>query len=185
MVVQEPAFRGAIEFLARIGIYDVILPFLLVFTLVYAVLEKTKVLGTEEVEGKKLTRKNLNAIIAFVMAMLVVASTKLVGTINEILANIVLLLILSIFFLLLVGSFFKSEGEVFLKGGWNVLFMVIMFIGIIVIFFNALGWLTAIWDFLANNISTNIVGGIILLIVAVAAILYITHEKKPSGEKKE
>ena len=79
--------------------------FLLVFTLLYAILGKTKVLGTEEIDGKHYTRKNLNAIISFVVALLVVASTKLVATINTVLANVVLLLILAVFFLLLVGSF--------------------------------------------------------------------------------
>ena len=52
------AFRGAIEFFDKIGVYDVILPFLLVFTIVFAILEKTKVFGTDDIEGKKLTKKN-------------------------------------------------------------------------------------------------------------------------------
>jgi len=184
-MVQEPAFRGVIDFLARIGIYDVVLPFLLVFTLLYAVLEKTKVLGTEEIDGKKYTRKNLNAIIAFVIALLVVSSTKLVSTINTVLANVVLLLILAIFFLLLVGSFFKSEGEVFLKGGWNVLFMVIMFIGICLIFLHALGWLGAFWDYLSGNLGTQWIGGLVLVIIIILAMLYITHEKKPGKSSPE
>jgi magnesium-transporting ATPase (P-type) len=184
-MVQEPALRGVIDFLARIGIYDVVLPFLLVFTLVYAILEKTKVLGMEEVEGKKYTRKNLNAIIAFVIALLVIASTKLVATINQILANTVLLLILAVFFLLLVGSFFKSEGEVFLKGGWNLTFMIIMFIGILLIFFHALGWLQKVWDYLSSNLSSQVVGGLILVVIIIIAIVFITHEKKPESKPKE
>ena len=51
-------FRGALEFFEDIGIYDVILPFLLIFTIVFAILEKTKVFGTEEIEGTKNTKKN-------------------------------------------------------------------------------------------------------------------------------
>ena len=37
-------FRGALVFLDEIGIYDVVLPFLLVFAVVFAIFEKTKVL---------------------------------------------------------------------------------------------------------------------------------------------
>ena len=184
-MVQEPALRGVIDFLARIGIYDVVLPFLLVFTLLYAILEKTKVLGTEEIEGKKYTRKNLDAMIAFVIALLVIASTKLVATINQILANTVLLLILAVFFLLLVGSFFKSEGEVFLKGGWNLVFMIIMFVGIILIFFHALGWLQKVWDYTSSNLSSQVVGGLILVVIIIIAIVFITHEKKSESKPKE
>ena len=100
-MVEETVFRGVIEFFGELGIYDVVLPFLLVFTIVFAILEKTRVLGTEEINGKKYSKKNLNAIASFVIAFLVVASTKLVAVINQALANIVLLLLLVVFFLVL------------------------------------------------------------------------------------
>ena len=40
-------FREVLLFFEQIGIYDVVLPFLLVFTIVFAILEKTKLFGTE------------------------------------------------------------------------------------------------------------------------------------------
>ena len=36
-------FREILEFFTRIGVFDVVLPFLLVFTIVFALLERTKV----------------------------------------------------------------------------------------------------------------------------------------------
>ena len=42
--------ESAINFFKEFGLFSVVLPFLLVFTIVFAILEKTKVLGTE---GKK------------------------------------------------------------------------------------------------------------------------------------
>ena len=69
--MAESVFRGVISFFGDIGLYDVVLPFLLVFTIVFAILEKTKVFGVEEIEGKKYTRKNLNAMASFVIAFLV------------------------------------------------------------------------------------------------------------------
>ena len=68
-------FRGAIVFLEKLGVYDVVLPFLLVFTIIFAILEKTRILGVEKVGGQDLTKKNLNSIVAFVVAFLVIAST--------------------------------------------------------------------------------------------------------------
>ena len=62
------ALRWVINFFGELGIYDVVLPFLLVFTIVFAILEKTKVFGMEEIDGKKYTRKNINAIVAFVVS---------------------------------------------------------------------------------------------------------------------
>jgi len=46
-------FRNTLDFFDNIGIFDVVLPFLLVFTIVFALLERTKVFGVEEIEGKK------------------------------------------------------------------------------------------------------------------------------------
>ena len=51
-MAEETAFRQVINVLVDLGVYDVILPFLLVFTIVFAILEKTKVLGLEKYHGK-------------------------------------------------------------------------------------------------------------------------------------
>jgi hypothetical protein len=182
-MVEKTVFRGFVEFLEQIGVYDVILPFLLVFTIVFAILEKTKVLGTETVEGKQYTKKNINAMVSFVISFLVVASTKLVGAINKALANIVLLLLLSVFFLLLVGSFFKEGEDVFLKGKWRTFFMFIMFIGIVLIFLNALDWLIPFWNYLVNNWETQWVGTLILLVIIILFMLYITRGKEEAAPK--
>ena len=99
-MVEASGFRGVIEFLGDLGVYDIILPFLLVFTIVFAILEKTKILGVEKIDGRELTKKNLNSMVAFIMSFLVIASTQLVSVINEVMANVVLLLILAICFLM-------------------------------------------------------------------------------------
>jgi hypothetical protein len=204
--MTESAFGGVVVFLEQIGIYDVVLPFLLVFTIVFAILEKTKVLGTEEIEGKKYTKKNLNAIIAFVIGFLVVASTSLVRTINSAMANITLLLLLSVSFLLLIGSFLKEEDfPVFLeKGPWRTMFMVIMFVGIIIIFLNAFNitsdwteagkivcvtgssWLFCGWTWMTNHWQTNFVATIVLLLFIILFMGYIVGgPAKPSSTSKK
>jgi len=182
-------FREILAFFDTLGIYDVILPFLLVFTIVYALLEKTKVLGTEEVEGTKVTRKNLNSMVAFVSAFFVIASTKLVAFINETIAYVVLLLILSVCFLLLAGSFHTGDKEFFLEGVWKNIFMVLMFIGIILIGLNAAktesgeSWLEYGWSYLVGNWDSTAVGAIVLLLVLVGFMAYVT--KSPSTPNKK
>nr|MBC8443979.1 hypothetical protein [Candidatus Woesearchaeota archaeon] len=100
-------FRGVLEFFQDLGVYDVILPFLLIFTIVFAILEKAKVFGTEEIDGTKYTKKNLNAMASFVISFLVIASSQLVEIITTVSSQMVILLLLSIFFLILIGSFYK------------------------------------------------------------------------------
>ena len=99
--------RDIIEFFDEIGFCDVVLPFLLAFTIVFAIFEKTRVLGTED--GKP--KKNLNAIAAFAIAFRVVASSRLVEILTEVSSNMVVLLFLSVLFLLLVGSFYKESSD--------------------------------------------------------------------------
>ena len=188
-MLMATQFRSALEFFERIGIFDVVLPFLLVFTIVFAILEKTKVLGTEEIEGKRYTKKNLNAIAAFVMAFLVVASSQIVEIITTVSANAVVLLFLSVLFLLLVGSFFKEGEPVYLEGGWKMTFMILMFIGILGIFLGAVKtkdgrtWLDSLSDFSSSGGSNEVMGAVILLVVVVLFIAFAVRES-PKKEAK-
>lgn len=189
-MAEDSVFRGVIEFFGDIGIYDVVLPFLLIFTIVFAILEKTKVLGTEEIEGKRYTKKNLNAMTSFVLAFLVVASTRLVALVNTALANIAILILVAVSFLLLIGSFYREEEDVFLSGGWRTTFMVLTFVAVIVIFLNAIPvagggtWLGFFWNWIVDNWGTNWVGGLILLIVVIAFMYVIVRDRGPPKSKK-
>ena len=192
--MPQSVLGNVIEFFGKIGIYDVVLPFLLVFTIVFAILEKTKVLGTEKVEGEVYPRKNLNAMAAFVIGFLVVASAQLVEAITRISANVVLLLMLAVFFLMLVGTFFPSTEEVALKGGWRNSFMVIMFVGIVFVFLAAIktqsgaSWLDIFWQWITSFWTSTAVASIILMIVIVIFLYFIVtggpkeKEKEKTGE---
>jgi len=174
-------FRETIEFFDRIGLFDVVLPFLLVFTVVFALLERTKVFGVDEIEGKKYTKKNLNSVAAFVIAFLVVASSKLVEVITEVSSNFVILLFGIVLFLLLVGSFFAEKPEgIFLEGGWKTTFMVIVFVTLIFIFLDALDLIEGMFDFFKGTPSGEVTGSVVLLIMIVVFIAYITQDRHPS-----
>ena len=180
------AFGQVLVFLNNIGMYDVILPFLLVFTLVYAMLEKTKILGVEKVGDEQISRKNLNAMVAFVSGFFVIASTQLVAIINEFTANVVLLLLLITMFLLLMGAFHEETEKSFFLTGWTkTAFIIISFIGILLVFFNSLGWLNIAWDFIILNWDSGLTGIIMFFVVFVALIAFVTHTPKPATAKKE
>lgn len=189
-MAEQSVFRGGIDFFVRLGIYDVVLPFLLVFTIMFAILEKTKIFGTVKIGGEEYTKKNLNAMVAFIVGFIVVASSKLVGAINASMGRIFLLLLVSICFLLLIGSFYHYEEKVMLEGGWRTFFMVAMLIGVILIFMDSIKldsgqtWLEWLWEFLKGNWAANYTASIILIIVLIGAMLFITSEKKPKKETK-
>ncbi|MBS3142634.1 hypothetical protein J4464_04580 [Candidatus Woesearchaeota archaeon] len=178
-------FRGILIFFDRLGIYDVILPFLLVFSIMFAILEKTKVFGTEKIGDHTYTRKNMNAMVAFVIGFMVIASAHLVALITEASANMVILLMLAVFFLLLVGSFMQEKPEgVILEGKWKIMFMVIMFVGIIGIFLHAIRlpsgqpFLEWLLQYIAYNFNSAVVGSIILMLVVIGFMYFIVRDRK-------
>ena len=184
-MADESVFRGTLGFFEDIGIYDVVLPFLLTFTLTFAILEKTRIYGMEKDEkGEMVTRKNLNSMTAFVVAFFVVGSAQVVKVMNETLSYIILLLLLSIGFMLLVGSFHSGDKEFVLKKPWNTIFMVIMFIGIVLIFLYSLGWLQVIYDWIGSNWSSNTVSGLILVVLIILFMLYVTKDKSSKNNGK-
>ncbi len=185
---MESTFREVLGFFNEIGIYDVVLPFLLVFTIIFAIFEKTKVLGQEEFEGKKYTRKNLNSMVAFVIAFMVIASSQLVEIITQVSSQMVILLLLSVFFLLLIGSFQKEGDGVFLeKGPWRTTFIWIMFIGIVAIFLFAIKtadgqpWLEWFFEYIGTNFTSSAVASIILIVVFIGSMWFVVRDQKPSS----
>ena len=189
MVETTSPFRDVLTFFDKIGLYDVVLPFLLVFTIVFAVLEKTNVLGTEKHDGHEYTKKNLNAMASFVIAFLVIAAKELVQIINETVSRAVIVLFFSVLFLMLVGSFHKEGEPIFLNGGWKIAFEIIVFVAIAGIFLNSLKspdgrtWLQRLTDY-AGSGSDMLIGSILLLGIVVSFIIYATKEPtKPSSSQ--
>jgi hypothetical protein len=180
-------FGDSIEFMAKLGIYDVVLPFLLVFCIVFAILDKTKILGSEfDEKNREYTKKNLNAMVAFVMAFFVVASAQIVAVINKTMSQVFLLLLLIICFLMLAGAFHKQEKEGYFldkKSPYYGIFMSIVFISIIAIFLNAVGWLDWIYNFLKDNWNTSYVAAVILVLAMAGFMMWITSDGKDKQEE--
>ncbi|MEA3429879.1 MAG: hypothetical protein U9R08_01265 [Nanoarchaeota archaeon] len=186
-MVEETLFGGIIEFFGRLGVYDVVLPFLLVFSIVFAIFEKTRIFGVDRVGDAEYTKKNLNAMVAFVIGFLVVASTRLVAVVNNAMANVALLLIVVVCFLLLIGAFFSHKEDVMIgKGPMRTAFMIIIGLGVILIFMNALGWLYPFINYIGKYWHTNFVGAILLLVLIVVFMYWVTGGKgSEAGSKKE
>lgn len=182
-------FSQVIGFFDKIGIFEILLPFLLVFTLVFALLEKTRIFGVEKVAGEDYPKKNLNAMTAFVIAFFVIASSRLVEIMTKVSANMIILLLGSVFFMLLVGSFHQEKKEgFFLTGHMKNIFIGIMFIGLAVIFLDAIktgekSWLRTIFDWISNFGVNDWVPSIVLMIALVAIIAYITQSPKAASSE--
>ncbi len=182
--MADTVLGGTIGFMTDLGVYDVILPFLLVFAIVFAILEKTKIFGVEKVDGQTITRKNINAMVGFVMAFFVIGSSKLVGLINTVASQVFLLLLLVILFLMLAGIM-QKEGEYELNEKWKKTLLPVLFLVIVLIFLNALGWLKDVYDFLSKYWNSEGVTSIILLLLVAAFVWWITNSGGNTSENKD
>jgi len=181
-------FGIAMDFLEKFGFFDVVLPFLLVFTLVFAILEKTKILGTEKIGDKVVPRRNINSMAAFAIAMFVTAASQVVEILREALPLVILVLIALISFMMLAGSLIGSKEFSFENNkGWKVFLTVVLFISIVLIFLGVIRhksgetWLSIIWNYIVENWMTGpLISSIIFLGVVILVIYFVV---KPSGGK--
>ena len=180
----------AINFLRDFGFFDVVLPFLLVFTIVFAILEKTMILGSQENKPKK----NLNSIVAFSIAFFVIAATNVVSVLQQSLPQITLVLIVIICLMLLVGSFMGSE-EFSFKNNKYIKFLLTGFIllSVSLIFLGAIktssgnSVLNQLWNYLKETWFTGpVFSGLVFLAIILLVILYVLDafsgiESKPKS----
>lgn len=167
---------GAIEFLNDFGFYDVVLPFLLVFTIIFGILEKTKIFGTEN----KKPKKNINAMIAFVIALFFVASTNLVAGARELLPNVVVLLITLMSFMMLVGFFYADKEFSFEQHKfWKVFLTIIFFIGIVLLALHA--FTPEFFEDFGGFWSSTTGVTILFLAIIIGTIIFVTAGKKGGG----
>ncbi|MBL7147805.1 MAG: hypothetical protein ISS82_03195 [Nanoarchaeota archaeon] len=113
------------------GVYEFVLPFLLIFTITFAILEKTKILGSSTEGG---SRKNINAVVALILGLLMVTQFEIVQTMNSFLPKISLFLVIAVMFMVLV-SLFGARLE---NGFTGILFGIATLITLVVIYW-ALG----------------------------------------------
>lgn len=181
-------FRDSLVFFDHIGLYDVVLPFLLVFTLVFGILEKSKILGTEKTtEGKgPYARKNLNAMVAFVTGFFVVASSQLVSLINVFVARVALILVILVMFMLLVASMHGEQGNEGFKldSKWIKSLTALIFIAVILIFVDGLGWLGPAWEYVMHYWDAQLVSTILLFGIVAGFIAWMTRSPGSGEEKK-
>lgn len=138
---------------------DFILPFLLVFTLVFAVLDKSKLLG----EGKR----QINAIISGVIGLILIGFAYPTGIIVKLVPFLAVALFVLFVFMLIFGFIIgRKEGDV-LPAGLKIVLGIILGLAVIV----AVMWATGSWDTIYNTLIKSEYTGKIWINVFFLAII--------------
>lgn len=155
---------------------DIILPFLLVFTLVFAVLDKTKLLG----EGKR----QINAIISLVVGLILMGFPFAREIVVKLIPFLVVSLVILFVFMLIFGFVSgKKEGDV-LGFGLKIALGIIFGLAVVV----AVLWITGAWDYVyefavEGEYAGKIWVNFILIAIIGGAIAIVLSSGGKSGEK--
>jgi hypothetical protein len=177
-------FRDAIFMLQDMGVADVLLPFLLVFSIVFAILQKTKILGSQP------GAKRFNVIVALVMGLALIFPHVLgyyspesdpVNIINAALPSVAVVIIAIIMVMLLLGAF-GSDLEV--SGTPLANFVLIFaFAAVAYIFGTAAGYFGGgrfpRWLWFLEDPNTRSL--LVMILVFGGIIWFVTHEDKPKN----
>ncbi len=103
MVVLELGinFTNSIDYLVDLGVYDVILPFLLIFSIIFAILEKTLILGKD--------KTNINIIVSTVIGLLLIVQKGIVETLQVFLPRVSLIIVVLLMGLLVISMVAGKE----------------------------------------------------------------------------
>mgnify|MGYP006280500357 CR=1 FL=1 len=178
--MAQGVFGRGLAILDMWGVREVLLPFFLVFVIVYAILQKAKPLGKNS--------KKFNVIIALVMGFAVIfphylergGSYDIVPIINRALPHVGIILIAIVMLMLilgLLGSRVKLGNNSL--SGWV---MVVALIIVIYIFGSAAGWWWGLPWWLDNPQTIAVV---ITILVFAIVIGFITSDEKKEEDKKK
>lgn len=152
--------------LENFGLFDVALPFLLIFTLFFAILEKISLFGKD--------KTNINVIVSLVIAFFVIRTPLVANVMSLFLPKVSMLMLLIIMSVIILGIFgFRSESS---KGG-------LMFFALA---FTALGLIWAVVTSLPGIsvpswLRLNSDDVKLLIGIAVFAAIIIWLVKKPAS----
>ena len=158
-------FREYIRFLQQIGAYEVILPFLLVFAIVFAALEKTKVFGSD--------KTNVNMVVSLITGLLLVAQPAIVATINDFLPQVSLYLVVAIAGVWLISTLAGKEFKG-LTGVWLGVACIIA-IGFLFVALNPN------WRNYLDSYDRDLIIGIVIVLGLVGLVYSFFTRKDPNS----
>lgn len=157
---------------------ETVLPFLLVFTIVFAILQKSEILG----KGKK----QIDAIVSLVVGLLVISFGQATGIIVQLIPFLAVSLVIILVLLILMGFFSMGEPLKLHNNFKYAMWAAAIIAVIIAVLYITDGWLYILGFLSVNSSSNGIVVNIIFIAIIIGAIFFVMRDKggKPSSSDK-
>ena len=157
-------------FLSSPLLIQVILPFVILFTVVYSILQKTKILGDN---------KTLNLVIALALSLISVSFANPTNIITKIIP-IFAIAIVSVLVLLIVFAFAEGKEKFELSNG--VKYAIWGAVGFAIL--ATILWASGIWTYITNKSNSELLWNIVFFIV-IAAVIGVAAAGGSGGDKKK
>ncbi|MBU1104204.1 MAG: hypothetical protein KJ600_06655, partial [Nanoarchaeota archaeon] len=162
--MAEPFTYGGATILSHPVFVETILPFLLIFTIVFAILQKSKVLGED--------KKQIDAIVALVVGLIVISFAQAIGVILQMIPFLAVSLVVILVLMILIGSFWKDG----LPKPLQYVLIAVISIAVVV----AVMYFTSAWQWMLDMIygegfggSTLFINAVFIIIIAAAVVAVI------------
>ncbi len=155
---------------------NLVLPFILVFTVVFAILQKSEILG----KGKK----QVDSLVALAIALITVSFANAVGIINSLMPFLAVSAVIILVLMLLVGMVGYKDFETTFKKEFRLGVTIVAVIAVVAATLVATGG----WDYIlekwvnAGNGSELFTNIVFVILIGLAAWLMLKKEKKKEGE---
>ncbi|HLC58223.1 MAG TPA: hypothetical protein VJI68_00010 [Candidatus Nanoarchaeia archaeon] len=165
-------FQYLLSYLVDIGVIDVFLPFLLVFAIIFAILEKTHILGAE--------KTNINVVVSLAIGLLLVVQRDIVEIINTFLPRVSLIIVVVLMMLLLIAL---VSGQPF-KGFQNGLLglaMIILVVAVLIALFVPPGSYYGGFYFTQRDLDI-LLTQVLPILGAIVVFYLIVRKNKPDDQ---
>ncbi len=152
-------------------VVQLVLPFLLVFTVIFAILDKTEILG----EGKR----QINAIVSFVTGLIFISFSYTVGLTIQLMAFTGIIAVILLIFLMFYAFISSGEKGFEMPSGLKITLGILVALALII----ALLIFTGGWDFIFRGLETNLgksiaINGIFIIVIIVGFVVVFLGGKK-------
>ena len=160
--------RSLFMYWDSIGVFDVLLPFFLIFSVSFAILENTGILKN----------KKINAIVAGMIGILFVNNPYLVGILQSFVPNIAMVLIVILMTLLIAGAFLGAKGDANKPGAFGIAAIIaLIFVIWALVSQTGYGYYSS-WSYYFDD---QTIGTIMLVGVFVFVIWFVTKTPNSGG----
>ncbi|MAG02536.1 hypothetical protein CMI42_04305 [Candidatus Pacearchaeota archaeon] len=144
---------------------DYVLPLVLVFTLIFAILQKTQLLGED--------KKQIDALVGLVVGLILIAFPGPRSIVVLLMPFLAVSAVILLVFMLLYGFIANAKDGNVLGDYWKWAFGAILFVALVSFLLMITGYWDFVWDLLFRGRGGQIFATVVMVVIIAGAIIAV------------